>query len=119
MLEKLKSLKLVFKIWNNWVFGKLDFQIESLREKVGKLDFLLEDFSQEEIKAQYRAYTYIWSLLRVKYYQLFQISKIKWLKQCDTISGLLHSSIKSRGKRNVISSLKDDDYLIEGVSRIQ
>lgn len=47
---------------------------------------------------------------------MFQISKSKWFKECDSNSIFFHTSIKSRSRRNVILSLKVGEVWLEGVS---
>lgn len=79
----------------------------------------LRTLSIEEIKTRSRAIVYIRSLLRIKYSQLFQSLRFKWLKEGDTCSGFFHACVKSRGRRNAILALKIGVGWIEWVSEIR
>lgn len=45
LMEKFKALKLVLKGWSKQVFGNLEFQIDSLKEAVRKLDVVIDQIS--------------------------------------------------------------------------
>lgn len=68
-----KIYKIGFKNWNRRVCGSLDSQIDSLKEVVSNLDSLLDlmTLSDEKIQFIFEEIMDIWSLLRIKYSQLF------------------------------------------------
>lgn len=97
MVERSKSLKVVLKSWNKYVFGN---------RKV----------YASEVESRSRAIVNLWSLLRIKDSQLVQRSRSKWIKKGDSSLSYFHTSINIISRRNIILPLKVREVWIEGVS---
>lgn len=93
------------------MFHNLDSRIYRCKGEVSKVYSLtdLRSLSIKEIESKSRAIVDLWSLLRIKDFQLFQRSTSKLLKERDINFGYLLVSIKSGGRRNDILSLKVGD----------
>lgn len=88
---------------------------------VSNVDFLsdLKNICVEKIKTRSKAIENMWSLLRIKYFQLSQRSWSKLLREGNTNSGYFHAFVKSRGRHNDILPLKFKDGWIERVYKIR
>lgn len=66
-MEKFKDLKLVLKGWNKHLFRNLEFQIDSLRDVVRKLDGVTDQRSlfEEEIQEHSSNIAKLWSTLSI------------------------------------------------------
>lgn len=72
-----------------------------------------------EVESRFREIVDLWSLIRIKDFQLVQISRSKWLKKINYNSVYLHAFVKSISRRNTILALKVRDVCIEGVPHIR
>lgn len=79
----------------------------------------IKTLSDEGIVLRFEEIIDMWSLLRIKDYQLFQRFRSKWFKEVDTNSRYFHASLKSRGRRKAIVDEKFGEDWIERISEIR
>lgn len=98
--EKLKLLKEDLKKWNAEIFGKVENNIEKLRQDIQQLDIIDDTFGLEDQEVIQRNETaaHLLRELKRKDNTQMQQSRISWLKDGDLNSRLFHSFINKRRK---------------------
>ncbi|XP_058782835.1 uncharacterized protein LOC131657455 [Vicia villosa] len=90
--EKLFRLKNRLKWWNKEVFGKIELEIEEGVRDINfgddRLEVEAEDLHPEIIKGRKEATSRFWTRLRIKENMIVQKSRLRWLKEGDSNSGL-------------------------------
>jgi hypothetical protein len=121
LATKLKSLKSDLKGWHSQVFGRLDVNIDDLVDQLKHLDLKAESvaLSTAESDARFQDFHNLWDLLRARESQIFQQSRMRWIREGDVNSGFFHASIKMRRRRNSILALRVGNRWVESVQEIR
>jgi hypothetical protein len=119
--EKLKGLKSILRVWNKENYGQMDSKMNNLIEDIKRLDLKSESLgiSEEEVLLRKRKFSEMWQLRRCKESTIRQQSRQTWLREGDSNSRFFHASVKSRGKRNLISALQVGETWLESPADIR
>lgn len=102
------------KKWNEEIFGSVEFLIKLLVEEIDlKRD--ARGLLVEEQALQRSNFEEMWKLLKSKESFALQRSSLHWLKEGDANSACFHAYIKARGRRNMVSALRVDGSVVEGI----
>jgi hypothetical protein len=119
--EKLKGLKSILRVWNKENYGQMDSKMNNLIEDIKRLDLKSESLgiSEEEVLLHKRKFSEMWQHRRCKESTIRQQSRQTWLREGDSNSRFFHASVKSRGKRNLISALQVGETWLESPADIR
>ncbi|PNX80406.1 cysteine-rich receptor-like protein kinase, partial [Trifolium pratense] len=118
--EKLKKLKEKLKVWNREVFGILDLNIDkTVKDLNDAEDLMARGATCMNIANTKELTKKFWEQLHYKESLLKQKSRLKWIQEGDSNSRFFHASIKSRRRRNLLTTLKKGEEWIQGVDSIK
>jgi hypothetical protein len=115
--EKLKLLKTALKEWHADHSKSVSGRIDSLKARLAGLDGKGEDegLLKDEIIELHDVTSTIHSISRMQTSIQWQQSRLLWLREGGDNSKYYHSVLKSRRRRNALSSIMVDGVRLEGV----
>ncbi|XP_058779060.1 uncharacterized protein LOC131653017 [Vicia villosa] len=121
--EKLFRLKNRIKWWNKEVFGKIELEIEEGARDINfgddRLEVEAEDLHPEIIKGRKEATSRFWTRLRLRENMIVQKSRLRWLKEGDSNSGLFHKVMKDNRNHNHIGPINSSRGMLDSVEGIK
>lgn len=85
--------------------------------EISSMDLIMEEgvIAYEGVVSRVKFIIDLWSLLRIKYYHIFQRSKSKWLKEGNDNTTFFYAYFKSGNKRISILDFCVGDIWVQGV----
>ncbi|XP_028126821.1 uncharacterized protein LOC114323420 [Camellia sinensis] len=115
LLQKLKALKQILRIWNKEIYGNVSFKLKAAEEEKHNLDLQAEtrDLTQAEIIRRRVVREEVWRLNRMVEWMWLQNSRLSWTLKGDRNTRFFHVMARSRQSRNVLTSITVGDSVVE------
>ncbi|MCI26265.1 LINE-1 reverse transcriptase like, partial [Trifolium medium] len=119
--ERFKELKGVVKDWSRRTYGEAEEKKKSLINEIMVLDLKSESMGlvEGEVVARKKLFDDLWKTLKSIDAMIFQRSRSKWLKECDSNSRYFHNCIKARKRRNNVVALRSINGWVEGPIQVR
>ncbi|KAL8478158.1 hypothetical protein ACS0TY_030156 [Phlomoides rotata] len=119
--EKLKTLKTELNKWSREVFGELEKNIEDKKVEIERLDMIDDTMGLDEEEEDQRQQL-VHELMKESAWrekQLYQKSRVKWIKEGDINSKFYHNWVNKKNKRNELSGLWKDNRWVDSVHGVK
>jgi hypothetical protein len=118
--EKLKMMKNALKEWHTTHSRNVPGRMASLKERLSELDCRGEEegLTEDDVAELLGVTLDILSLSRMHTSIQWQQARTLWLLEGDVNTKYFHSVLKSRRKRNALSSIMVHDQMVEGVQPV-
>lgn len=116
---KIETTQGKLRWWNNEVFGFVDLTIDKIVTEMNELDDLACNTSQVDPISRKPLSTQCWKQIHKKESLIKQKSWAKWILEGDPNTKYFHACLKSRRRRNQMTTIKIGDDWVEEVNEIK